>query len=463
MLKKLLKDNVSDINDDDNIDKLSRMILRVTARAFLTLPTRKDKTTKPATDTILPEVQQILTSEVYPYDPFAAEVLVEIIQIAKPGDCMNLCYTLCPNQKGHSLCHGGFCPEDQELHNCSSFNLMKEINSVLNESSYVFGEFDMFVNNFRTFCPNKPGPYLNCPDASDFEGWVQASLINITKRILLGMGVNCFLFSLAGLSCGIMEKMFRYIEREDDMLGPTRGKFTIVCDSVHVSYFGSYKGPTVEQQCALCYRVIKAISDARNAHLNVVKEKGSENISLLDSLVANTALPFVTNDKFVIALLSGCFKPHRPRGTGSGTNSIDKLAKKEAEDNWKKQLKEEELLYPRGFDQHQTASRLSPPSRSPGRNERSGSTTSGVKAKCDFYVCTIFDKAVYIAKTLTEMIEQLGKERTTANAVNAKAVKAAIMEHGYYPYCGIKFCKVIPLGDWIEMAPQDQRGKNDHL
>jgi hypothetical protein len=136
-----------------------------------------------------------------------------------------------------------------------------------------------------------------------------------------------------------------------------------LCDSVHVSYFGSYKGPTVEQQCALCYRVIEAISEARNAHLNAVKEKGSENISLLDTLVANTALPFVTNDKDVIALLKGLFKPHRPRGTGSGTNSIDKLAKKEAEDNWKKQLKEEELLYPCGFGQHQTASRLAKASK----------------------------------------------------------------------------------------------------
>jgi hypothetical protein len=209
----------------------------------------------------------------------------------------------------------------------------------------------------------------------------------------------------------------------------------------------------------LCYRVIAAISDARNAHLNAVKEKGSVNISLLDTIVANTALPFVTNDKFVIALLSGCFKPHRPRGTGSGTNSIDKLAKKEAEDNWKKQLKEEELLYPRGFDQHQTASRLSPPSRSPGRNERSGSTTSGVKANCDYYVCLINEEAVYIAKTLTEMFDQIGND----SKITYKAVKAAIMEHGYYPYYGTKICKVVPLGDWIEMAPKDQQGKNDHL
>ena len=133
---------------------------------------------------------------------------------------MNLCYTLCPNQKGHSLSHGGYCPEDQELHNFSSYNLMKIIDSVFNESSFVFGELHMFVNNFRPFCPNKPGSYLYCPAASDFEGWVQASLINITKRILLGMGVNCFLFSLAGLSCGIMEKMFHYIKLEDDMQFP---------------------------------------------------------------------------------------------------------------------------------------------------------------------------------------------------------------------------------------------------
>jgi hypothetical protein len=79
-------------------------------------------------------------------------------------------------------------------------------------------------------------------------------------------------------------------------------------------------------------------------------------------------------------------------------------------------------------------------------------------AKCDFYLCTIFDEAVYIAKSLSEMRDQLGHCHTTV-----KAIKAAIMEHGYYPYFGIKFCKVIPLGDWIEMAPKDQQGKNDHL
>jgi hypothetical protein len=89
---------------------------------------------------------------------------------------------------------------------------MKIIDSVFDESSFNFGESQVFINNFRPFCPNKPGPYLHCPAASDFEEWVQASLINITKIILLDMGVNCFLFSLAGLSCGIMEKMFTCIE-----------------------------------------------------------------------------------------------------------------------------------------------------------------------------------------------------------------------------------------------------------
>ena len=82
------------------------------------------------------------------------------------------------------------------------------------------------------------------------------------------------------------------------------------------------------------------------------------NISLLHALTTNKFLPFVTNSKHAIDILSGVFKPHKSRGTGSGTNSIDKHAKKEAEYNWKKQLEEEEQLYPRGFGQHQTASRL---------------------------------------------------------------------------------------------------------
>jgi hypothetical protein len=56
VLKQLLKEYVGDI-DDDNIDKLSCMILRVTARAFVTLPTRKDNITEPTTDKILSEVQ----------------------------------------------------------------------------------------------------------------------------------------------------------------------------------------------------------------------------------------------------------------------------------------------------------------------------------------------------------------------------------------------------------------------
>ena len=110
MLNKLLKDNVR--RDDDDIDKLSRMILRVAARAFVTLPKRKDGKNLSTERKIRNEDQQtqILSSRVYVCDPFAAEVFIEILQIAKCGDYMNLCYTLCPNQKGHSLCHGGFCP-----------------------------------------------------------------------------------------------------------------------------------------------------------------------------------------------------------------------------------------------------------------------------------------------------------------------------------------------------------------
>ena len=82
-------------------------------------------------------------------------------------------------------------------------------------------------------------------------------------------------------------------------------------------------------------------------------------------------------------------------------------------------------------------------------------------AKCGFYVCTIFNEAVYIAKNLWQIRNESPLGYDSKSTV--KNVKAAIMEHGYYPYFGIKFCKVIPLDDWIEMAPKDQRGKNDHL
>jgi hypothetical protein len=88
-----------------------------------------------------------------------------------------------------------------------------------------------------------------------------------------------------------------------------------------------------------------------------VKKEGSVNNQLLDVLTTNKFLPFVTDNEFAIGILSGVFKPHQPRGTGSGTNSIDEHAKKEAEDNRKKQLEDEEQLYPPGFCQHQTSSR----------------------------------------------------------------------------------------------------------
>jgi len=68
------------------------------------------------------------------------------------------------------------------------------------------------VNNVRISCPNKPEPILHCPAVSKFEGWVQASLFNMIKRLLIDMGVNYFLFFLlAGLSCDIMNKMFDLI------------------------------------------------------------------------------------------------------------------------------------------------------------------------------------------------------------------------------------------------------------
>ena len=111
-----------------------------------------------------------------------------------------------------------------QLDDCSSYCLMQKIDEVMDESSFTFGVFETFVNNFRIFCSNKPEPYLHCPAVSNFEGWVQASLFNITKRFLIDMGVNLFVFSLAELSCDIMNKMFAFIEPEVPNF--ENGKFT---------------------------------------------------------------------------------------------------------------------------------------------------------------------------------------------------------------------------------------------
>ena len=113
------------------------------------------------------------------------------------------------------------------------------------------------------------------------------------------MGVNCFLFPLAGLSCDIMNKMYDLIEPE--ILNLKNGKFTICRNSVHVSRCGCAKynggnGCTAESQCGLCFhvvkaiqcglcfRVVKAISDAHNTHLSAVMG-GSETNCQLDALI----------------------------------------------------------------------------------------------------------------------------------------------------------------------------------
>jgi len=351
MLNNLLKDNVGG-DDDDDINKLSRMILRVAARAFITLPKRKDGRNLSTEGKIRNEDQQtqILASDVYLCDPFAAEVFVEILQIADRGDFMNFCYTLCPNQKGHSLCNGGFCPDNLQLDDCSSYCLMQKFDALLGESSYTFGVFGTFVNNVRISCPNKPEPYLHCPAVSKFEGWVQASLLNMIKRSLIDMGVNLFVFALSGLWCGIMDKMFALIEPE--VPNTENGKFTICYDSVHISICAKYNRGNVRDQCGLCFRVVEALSDARDAHLSAVMKGGIESNCLLDALTADHAFPFVTNIESTIAMLEGCFK-QRPKGSGTSRRN-DEHARQEAECNRKKQIELEARLYPPEYLEHVT-------------------------------------------------------------------------------------------------------------
>ena len=78
-----------------------------------------------------------------------------------------------------------------------------------------------------------------------------------------------------------------------------------------------------------------------------------------------------------------------------------------------------------------------------------------------YYVCTIYNEAVLIDKSISNFLRHcdLGRD----NNATAKAVTAAITKYGYYAYFGDENCKFSELDDYIERAPKDQRGKNGYL
>jgi hypothetical protein len=76
-----------------------------------------------------------------------------------------------------------------------------------------------------------------------------------------------------------------------------------------------------------------------------------------------------------------------------------------------------------------------------------------------YYVCTIYNEAVCIDKSIYNFRNLLGQD----NNATVIAVTAAITKYGYYPYFGDVNCKFGELDDYIERAPKDQRGKNDHF
>ena len=78
-----------------------------------------------------------------------------------------------------------------------------------------------------------------------------------------------------------------------------------------------------------------------------------------------------------------------------------------------------------------------------------------------YYVCTIYNEAVLIDKSLTGF----GKHKGLGQDKNAtiKAVTTAITKYGYYSHFGDVNCKLSTLDDWIDRAPNVQRGKNGHL
>ena len=83
------------------------------------------------------------------------------------------------------------------------------------------------------------------------------------------------------------------------------------------------------------------------------------------------------------------------------------------------------------------------------------------EANSAYYVCTIYNEAVYIDKSISNFKKH--KDLGQDNNATVIAVTTAITKYGYYPYFGGENCKVSTLDDYIERAPKDQRGKNGHL
>ena len=153
------------------------------------------------------------------------------------------------------------------------------------------------------------------------------------------------------------------------------------------------------------------------------------------TITTNYQWIFVTNTQSTIAILEGIY---RSKGSGGTSRNVEH-DEKDADDNRKEQIAAEAGLHPPEYLEHVT--------RQANTNRRT------------LYVCTIYGKAVYIVKSIYDFRNHLGQD---SNA-SVEAVTAAITKYGYYPYFGDENCKLFTLDDYIERAPKDQRGKNDHL
>ena len=118
-----------------------------------------------------------------------------------------------------------------------------------------------------------------------------------------------------------VEKMLKMIEPEDYGIDNIKnGKFGICFESVHLSIFKKYNGPYVETQCGMRYGAIKAISDARNTHMdNSVLKVGREGaqMSLLDTHCYDDIFPFVQIDANIMNILKGICRPYKAKGSST--------------------------------------------------------------------------------------------------------------------------------------------------
>jgi hypothetical protein len=224
------------------VEQLTNGILTCAARSFVTKVKRRDNGWVELIDeAVVTKLKKDLRSnEFYFNDPFTAEQIAKLADVASPGDNLAVVINLCATFEGYSSAYGGFGPLGKRVTLSKSEQVMKIIEKIGFEesSSFIFKEFLSLNCNISPACLLKPPPigkYEHCLDMTTKESVVSAALHHIAFDLLTSYGINCLLLSFAGNSCRIVKDVLKKICV--DSMSDLKGRFTRCDSSTHLTTF----------------------------------------------------------------------------------------------------------------------------------------------------------------------------------------------------------------------------------